>query len=130
MNAETLGPVELEIMQGVWRKHSAVTVRDVLEVLYPDGEKAYTTVQTIMNILAEKGVLSKEKVGMVNFYSAVMSRQEAMGKETQSLASRLFKGSFGELATYLVESGEMSSEDLDALRKRIERHKREGGADA
>ena len=127
MNAKVLGKVELEIMEGVWRKTTAVSVRDVLEALYPKGEKAYTTVQTIMNILVEKGVLRKEKIGMVNFYTSVLSRDEAKGTETQSLVSRLFKGSFGELATYLVESGEMSQEDIASLRESIEHHRMKGG---
>ena len=127
MNAKVLGKVELEIMEGVWREKKVVSVRDVLEALYPNGEKAYTTVQTIMNILVEKGVLGREKVGMVNFYTAVLSREAAIGTETQSLVSRLFRGSFGELATYLVESGEMSPEDLEALRGKIEHHKKKGG---
>jgi BlaI family penicillinase repressor len=125
--AKKLGPVELEIMKVVWSKVAHVSVHEVLEALYPHGEKAYTTVQTIMNILVEKGALGKEKVGLVNFYAPIMFRNEAVATETQSLISRLFKGSFGDLATYLVESGEMSTQDLEALRLVIENHRKGSG---
>lgn len=49
-----LTEVEWELMDGVWRFDRQSAVRDVVNHLYPNGEKAYTTVQTIMNILAEK----------------------------------------------------------------------------
>lgn len=130
MGETVLSKVELEIMEGVWRKGSAVTVRDILESVYGDGEKAYTTVQTIMNILVDKGVLSREKVGMVNFYTAVLTRNTAIGSETQSLVRRLFEGSFGQLATYLVESGELTPAETERLRAAIDAQKGEGGADA
>ena len=130
MQNSVLSKVELEIMEGVWRKGGPVSVRDVLESVYGDGQKAYTTVQTIMNILVDKGVLSREKVGMVNFYQPVLSREAAIGTETQSLVQRLFKGSFGQLATYLVESGELTAEETDRLREAIDTQKRKGDADA
>lgn len=57
---------------------------------------------------------------MVNFYTPVLSRQEAAGLETRSLVSRMFKGSFGALAAHLIDSGELSREDLDALKALIE----------
>ena len=44
-----LTPAEWEIMTAVWRLDGPVSVRDVLESAYPNGEKAYTTVQTVMN---------------------------------------------------------------------------------
>ena len=54
-----LSEAEWEVMDGVWHLDRQVTVRDVVDYLYPNGEKAYTTVQTIMNILFEKGVLNR-----------------------------------------------------------------------
>ena len=115
-----LAEVEWEVMDGVWKFNRRVTVRNVLDYVYPNGEKAYTTVQTIMNILAEKGVLDREKIGPVNVYRPTVSREEVARAETRTLVSRMFEGSFGSLATYLVDSGELSQEELDELRALIE----------
>ena len=124
-----LAEVEWEVMDGVWKFNRRVTVRNVLDYVYPNGEKAYTTVQTIMNILAEKGVLDREKIGPVNVYRPTVSREEVARAETRTLVSRMFEGSFGSLATYLVDSGELSQKELDELRALIEEKERakEGG---
>ena len=126
-----LAEAEWEVMDGVWQMDRTVTVREVHERLYPNGEKAYTTVQTIMNILVEKGVLAKQKIGPVNVYTSQVSREDAARDETQSLVSRMFEGSFGALAAYLVDSGELSRAELDELKALIDakdRESQEGGA--
>ena len=125
-----LAQAEWEVMDGVWDLDRQVTVREVRDHLYPNGEKAYTTVQTIMNILVDKGVLARQKIGPVNVYTSVLSREDAAQTETQTLVSRMFEGSFGALATYLVDSGELSDKELDELRALIEAREGEqkGGA--
>ena len=122
-----LSEAEWEVMDGVWHLNRQVTVRDVVNHLYPNGEKAYTTVQTIMNILFEKGVLNRQKIGPVNVYKPALSREDAAQDETRTLVSRMFEGSFGALATYLVDSGELSQKELDELRALIEAREK-GGA--
>ena len=114
------GKAEWEIMEGLWTLNKSVSVREVHEHLYPHGEKAYTTVQTIMVILADKGFLHKEKIGMVNFFRPAISREEAAHWETRSVVGRIFNGSFGSLAAFLVDSGELSRRDLDQLKEMIE----------
>ena len=126
-----LAEAEWEVMDGVWQLDRTVTVREVHDRLYPNGEKAYTTVQTIMNILVGKGILAKQKIGPVNVYTPIVSREDAARDETQSLVLRMFEGSFGALATYLIDSGELSREDLNELKALIDakdREQREGGA--
>ncbi len=121
-----LSRVEWEIMDGVWKFPDRVTVREVHGCLYPKGQKAYTTVQTIMNILVEKGYLTKEKIGMVNFYLPTTSQKEMAHKEARSLVSRAFDGSFFALANYLVDSGSLSQKDLNLLKGLIEAKESEG----
>ncbi len=122
-----LAEAEWEVMDGVWHLDRQVTVRDVVDYLYPNGEKAYTTVQTIMNILFQKGVLNRQKIGPVNVYTPALSREDVAQDETRTLVSRMFEGSFGALATYLVDSGELSHRELDELRVLIEAREK-GGA--
>ena len=122
---QKLSDAEWEIMQGVWDNKTPITVRDLHSALYPNGEKAYTTVQTVMNILYEKGFLRREKIGMVNFYTPTLSRQQAMSNETKSFVSKLFDGSFGALASHLINSDALSSEDLHELKKMIDAKEKE-----
>ncbi|MFQ5637948.1 MAG: BlaI/MecI/CopY family transcriptional regulator [bacterium] len=123
-----LTEAEWDIMECVWQLSRSVTVREVHERLYPQGQKAYTTVQTTMNILADKGFLKKEKIGMVNFYTPTLSRAHFAKRETHTFVSRIFKGSFGALAHYLVQSGRLSPEELEHLRGLIdEKEKNRGG---
>ena len=121
-----LSEAEWEVMDGIWHLDRQVRVRDVVNYLYPNGEKAYTTVQTIMNILFRKGVLNRQKIGSVNMYTPTLSRQDAAQGETRTLVSRMYEGSFGALATYLVDSGALSQQELDELRVLIEA-KEKGG---
>ncbi len=127
MKKKRFAEAEWGIMEGVWKFSDPVTVREVHGRLYPNGEKAYTTVQTIMNILVEKGFLQKEKIGMVNFYTPTLSRQEAAQVETRSLVGRMFQGSFGALATYLIDSGELSQEEIDRLKEMIDAKEKKKG---
>ncbi len=115
--------LELEIMDAIWDVGGAVTVKQIHQKLYPNREKAYTTVQTVMNILTDKGFLQRKKTGNVNFYRPTLSRKQAAKMETQKLVRRLFHGSFGALAHYLIDSGELTREDLEELRALIEKKK-------
>jgi predicted transcriptional regulator len=103
-----LTPVEWEVMNAVWELNGDCSVRDVLEKLYPNGEKAYTTILAFMNILERKKVLSRKKIGLVNFYSPTCSKNEIIEAEMSSMLSRVFGGSVAALTSSL-----MSLEDVD-----------------
>jgi predicted transcriptional regulator len=116
-----LTEAEWEIMEGVWAlENGQGSAREVHNRLYPDGRKAYPTVQTILNILTEKGFLRKEMIGQVNFYTPAVSRQDVGQQETHSLVSRVYGGSFGALASYLVDSGALSPEEMKRLKNLIQ----------
>jgi predicted transcriptional regulator len=120
-----LTPVEWEIMDAVWNADEPVTVRDVLEGAYPDGEKAYTTVQTIMNTLERKKLLRRKKVGLVNFYSARRTRESVVRAETSTLLSRAFKGSVPALASTLLSLDRLSPDELNKLKELIKEKEQE-----
>jgi predicted transcriptional regulator len=117
---QELSVAEWEIMQVVWNNAEPLTVRDVLDYAYPNAEKAYTTVQTLMNILVDKGFLKRKKMGMVNFYSAAVARDKVLRKSLSTLASRMFQGSFGTMASFLVSAAPLSPEEIQALKKLLD----------
>jgi predicted transcriptional regulator len=115
-----LSAAEWELMQAIWSSGKPVTVREVLDQAYPNAEKAYTTVQTLMNILVEKGFLKRKKVGMVNFYSASVSRDHVLRRSLTALARRMFHGSFGAMASFLVSATQLSPEEVQRLKKLLD----------
>ena len=120
-----LTPAEWEIMQAVWTFDEAVSVRDVLEHLYPEGEKAYTTVQTVMNHLVKKNLLVRKKVGLVGFYAPTNTLEEATRQETSSLVSRIFGGSIPAVANSLMSLDDVDLDDLAEIKKLIRQREAE-----
>ncbi len=120
-----LTPAEWEIMTAVWRLDGPVSVRDVLESAYPNGEKAYTTVQTVMNTLEKKKLLDREKTGLVNFYTPTKSKEDASRSEMASLVTRVFGGSIPALANSLLSLDDLSLEEIERIRALIDEKERE-----
>jgi predicted transcriptional regulator len=123
--APKLTPAEWEIMITVWDLGDTASVRDVLDRAFPNGEKAYTTVQTVMNTLERKKLLQRKKVGLVNFYSPTRSRDEVVKAEMSSLISRMFGGSIPALANSLLSLEDLSLEEIEAIKSLIDEKERE-----
>ena len=115
-----LSELEWEVMDVIWKLGGKPSVRDVLSRAYPNGEKAYTTVQTVMNNLERKGYLFKEKENLVNHYYPAKKRPDTIQRETVRFVSRVFGGSFHALANFLIDSDSLSDEEIIELRKLLE----------
>jgi len=112
-------------MEAVWQLGGSPSVRDVLECAFPKGEKAYTTVQTIMNTLEKKGLLGREKVGLVNFYKPTKTRDDMVQGEMSSLVSRVFKGSIPALTNSLLSLDDVDLEEVQEMKRLLEEKEKE-----
>jgi predicted transcriptional regulator len=74
------GDLEAAIMERVWAADEPVRVRAVVAELQREREVAYTTVQTVMEILYRKGWLDREKRGKAHYYWAAASREDYTAK--------------------------------------------------
>ena len=119
--------VEWELMESVWTLGKSVTVRDVHKHTFPNGEKAYTTVQTLLNKLCDKGMLNREKIGMVNFFTALFSRSVMIKEQLSFFVSDLFHGSVPALTNFLIDSNKLSLKDIRTIKKFIEEKEKEFG---
>ncbi len=115
---KTLSNFEGEIMDILWDEPHR-SVRDVLENLPQPHKKAYTTVQTYLERLIKKGFLSKQKIGMVNFYHPVISRETVQKNETRHFINKTFQGSLSKLAAFLFDSENLSTKDLQSIKALI-----------
>ncbi|MDH3214793.1 MAG: BlaI/MecI/CopY family transcriptional regulator [Candidatus Krumholzibacteria bacterium] len=120
-----LTPAEWEIMEVVWALGTEATVREVLERAYPKGEKAYTTVQTVMNTLAKKKLLRRKKTGMVNFYRPTCSKDDMARAEMTTMVSRIFGGSIPALANSLLSLDDFSLDQIEEIKKLLDEKARE-----
>lgn len=117
-----LTPLELKMMQAVW-KLGAGTVSAVQAEL--DDALAYTTVQTMLNILERKGKLKRERDGRAYVYRARVSQDNALRQGVRDLVDRMFGGSSEGLVMSLLKSGQIDSERLRALTERFNRETEE-----
>jgi predicted transcriptional regulator len=112
-----LTPVEWEIMETIWELGGSPSVRDVLERAYPQGEKAYTTIQTIMNTLLKKGLLERKKIGLVNFYTPTRTRQNMVEAEINRVINKMFRGSVPALANHLINTDGLSLKEIQHIQQ-------------
>ena len=113
---QKLTPAEWEIMETVWQLNKPVSVRDVLEHPNLNGKKAYTTLQTLMNILVKKQLLTDEKIGLVKFYRPLKSRTEMVTAEMSSMIQRVFKGSTPAMASFLLKNQQLQVKDIEEMK--------------
>lgn len=109
-----LTKLELEIMNVLWRTGEA-SVREVQEGLTAKKRAAYTTVQTIVQRLEQKGAVKRtRKVGNALMFSPTVTRKSAYRRVIDELLS-LFGGDAQPVVAHLLESGKLTLEDLKAL---------------
>jgi predicted transcriptional regulator len=117
-NSPGLTKLELRIMQVIWRL-GASTVSAVQAEL--DPPLAYTTVQTMLNILERKGKLKRQIEGRAYVYSARISEKKVLGQGLRDLIDRMFGGSSEELVMSLLKNGQIDPKKLAALTERFNR---------
>src|ERR1700709_2130717 len=114
---ETLTKLELQIMQVIWRRGTS-NVNEVQEGL--EQQLAYTTVQTMLNILERKGKLKRKLRGRAYEYSATVTEAKALSHAVRDLVDRMFGGSSEELVMSLIKSKEIDPKKIAELSRRFE----------
>ena len=110
---------EQSIMEVLWKKGEA-SVRDITDALSEDKPTAYTTVQTMCKILAEKGYAEFRKEGKAFIYSPKITQKDARQGALTSLLNRFFGGSPEVLAQHLMQETDIELKDLEALQDKID----------
>jgi predicted transcriptional regulator len=95
-----LAPLELDCMNALWRLGEA-TVRDIHAALATTRPRAYTTIMTILDRLAQKGVVERQKSGRAWMYKANLSADQARTHAVARLVEGFFQGSTEALASHI-----------------------------
>jgi predicted transcriptional regulator len=118
-----LTPLELQIMNVLWETGPA-NVQSVQANL-KGRELAYTTVQTMLNVLHRKGKVKRLLKDRTYIYRPVLSRQKAVSQAVGEMLDRFFGGSADGLVLNLVETRQLTPEKLARIQEIIERPKEE-----
>jgi predicted transcriptional regulator len=110
---------ELRIMEQFW-KSERVSIREILETFPKKRRPPYSSVQTIVYRMEEKGAIRRvRKIGNAHVFEAVVSREEARGSAIDDLLG-LFGGRAQTVMAHLVESGKLTREDIRETEKLID----------
>lgn len=120
----TTGPTEreLEILQVLWR-HGRSTVRQVHEQLAKEEEISFSAVQTMLQIMFDKGFAKRELNGRTYDYWAVTSQEETQRTLLNDLLDRAFGGSAKALVSRALDVKRASAEELDEIQALLDQAK-------
>jgi BlaI family penicillinase repressor len=111
-------PAELEVLQIIWQ-HEPCTVREVMNLLGSIRPRAYTSVMSLMNVMAEKGMLAQKPKGRAFVYTAKVSRDKTQSGLLGDLLDRAFDGSAKSLVAHLLEQTAPDSDELSEINNAI-----------
>jgi BlaI family penicillinase repressor len=120
---QSLTPLELEIMSVLWETGPANV--QTVQAQIQGRSLAYTTVQTMLNVLHRKRKVKRKLKDRAYYYSPVLSRQNAVRQAVGEMLNRFFGGSADSLVLNLVETRQLTPEKLEQIQKLLEQSKEE-----
>lgn len=111
---------ELAILQIIWDK-GPVSVKDVHDSLGGESENGYTTILKLMQIMHEKGILTRQKLGKLHLYKTVQSPENTRQQLVDKMINTVFKGSAMHLVMSALGNKKSSTEELDEIRKYLDK---------
>lgn len=112
---------ELEILQIIW-KHGSCSVRQVNEELSAEkgSEIGYTTTLKLMQIMHEKGLLSRETSSRTHTYKALVSQKKTNQNILDNLIDTVFNGSAAELVMQALNNNNSSKEEIKMIKEYLD----------
>jgi BlaI family transcriptional regulator, penicillinase repressor len=110
---------ELRILRVLWRRGPS-TVRDVHEILTAERPAAYTTTLKLLQIMHDKGLVTRDDSARTHIFSAAVAEAEAQREAAADLRDRMFGGSAAALVQHALALAPTSREELRRIRQMIE----------
>ena len=114
---------ELAILQVLWQRGPS-TVRQVHQILSASRKTGYTTVLKFMQIMHEKGLVSRDETPYAHVYQARLPREQTQRTLVADLLDKAFEGSMSGLVMQALSSRKASSEELAEIRKILRNYER------
>ncbi len=110
---------ELEILRVLW-EHGPATVRQVHDTLAGTRQTGYTTTLKLMQIMADKRLVTRDESARTHVYHARVSQEHTQRQLLNDLVDRAFGGSAAELVLRALSTRKASDEELREIRKLID----------
>lgn len=107
---------ELDILSIIWDK-GASTVREVHTELEKTKETKYTTTLKLMQIMHEKGSLTRDNSSKVHIFDAAIPKEETQGMLLKKMIDTVFSGSASKMVMQALGSHKTSDAELDAIKR-------------
>jgi BlaI family penicillinase repressor len=111
---------ELEILQILWRNRP-VSVKEVHESMGGDEQNGYTTILKLLQIMHEKGLVTRQKRGKLHLYEAVVSQERTRQFMLDKMIHTVFQGSATQLVMSALGNKKSSKEELMEIRRYLEK---------
>ncbi|MBB3125703.1 putative transcriptional regulator [Paenibacillus rhizosphaerae] len=120
------GPLEAKIMDVIWSRLEAVTIKEVNAKISEDKPMSFNTIMTVMNRLVDKGVLQKKLQGKSYVYSPVLTKEQFLEEQSKELSYDLVKEFGSRAVAHMIDAMEQVDPDLlDQLEKQIKQWKKD-----
>ena len=119
-------PGELEVLKVLWDS-GPCTAREVWEELNERRERHYTSVNSLLTTMVEKGLLTCHCPQRAYLYESNIAREETQGKLVEDLLGRAFEGSPSALVLRMLDHCEPSPEEMDDIAKMIHKYRKQRG---
>lgn len=124
MTIPEVSEAELAVLQLLWDAER-LTVRQLTEQLYPQQtESDLATVQKLVHRLEKKQLVARDRTQFVHLIYAAVSRNEFASRRLAETAEKLTRGSLKPLIAHLVEEERLSPDELDEIRRLLDKHRK------
>ncbi|MGD2133889.1 MAG: BlaI/MecI/CopY family transcriptional regulator [Maricaulaceae bacterium] len=118
--APVLTEGEERVMRVLWKKGEA-SVREVTQALEASHPTAYTTILTVLRVLTDKGYVKPRREGRADIYAPIVSRADARTAVLKQVLKQFFDGSPEVLARHLLDTTDLSLEEVEAIQSEIDK---------
>ena len=114
-----LTKTEEQLMEFLWTQEKAF-MKDLLE-MFPDPKPATTTVATLLKRMSEKGFVGYKEYGKSREYYPLVKKSEYFSKQVNGMIKSFFNNSAAQFASFFTKETDMSTDELEELRKIIDK---------
>src|SRR6266498_2500086 len=118
-----LTEAEWTIIKAVW-EHEPCAAPAIQEKLHKQTQWAYSTVRTLMDRMVAKGLLTAEKLRNVTLYRSAVTKAQAQRGELLYALKHAFNGALTPMVQCLLDTGDVSRDELDKIKRLIADHEK------
>ena len=121
---KSLPDSEFKVMKIIWDNNKTMSTGEILSILKNEVDWKLSTLQVILSRLTEKGFLTNEKIGRINYYSSNVDSSKYTKNETKNFIKKMYDNSSKKLIAALIECDDtLTDEDIKELKEMLNRSK-------